>query len=91
MLEPFEDRIQYKQNKIDISKCSDYTCLKHTENTCNVWCLENVKNEKISGICRKKCKQITKEMIESMMWQYATFGGSMYKFSKFGGNRLYLE
>ena len=81
-LEPFEERYGHKWRKVDITKCSTYNCLRHTENTCDKWCLDNVKNEDISYICRRRCRQLTKDMNESMMYQYRTFGDSMYKFNK---------
>lgn len=87
--EYFEERPIYKRNLYDISRCPNYNCLMYTDNTCNKWCLKNVNEDKKSAVCRKRCNQITKTMIESLMQQYARMGDAYYMFGRFGGKRLY--
>lgn len=79
-IEGFSERIEFRQHRVDISRCPSFNCLMKTENSCLNWCDKEVKNEHESGYCKYMCHELTEDLIDSFLWQHRQFDDAMYRF-----------
>lgn len=76
-IEHFRENKIYQQKTFNIARCPTFHCIKDTEKDCIDWCNASVIDD--ARLCHYKCREMVKDKVESMIYQYSIFGDAIYK------------